>query len=123
MRDCGLPSLPSENGFTLTELIMVIVVIGILAAMVLPRFGNVQPEAANANAQAVAGAVGAAAATYNARCAVGLGSCNALSCTDALALLSGITTGDYLLGGAPATGCTVRHVLGNSDYTTATILP
>lgn len=112
-----------QSGFTLAEVVMVIVVIGILAGMALPRFGGVAPAAANANGEAVAGAVGSAAATYNAQCAVALGPCAPLTCETALALLSGITISEYILGGDPETGCTLRHVQGDTGFAIARILP
>lgn len=102
---------------------MVIVIIGILAGMALPRFGDVATAAANANAETIAGAIGAAAATRNAECAVGLAVGCPLTCAGALALLSGINSSDYTLGGTPANGCTVRHTQGDTAYTTAGILP
>ncbi len=37
-----------SSGFTLLEVILVLVVVGVLAAMALPRFGNVSTEAKNA---------------------------------------------------------------------------
>ncbi|MBF0423351.1 MAG: hypothetical protein HQL73_10205 [Magnetococcales bacterium] len=105
------------------ELIMVIITLGILAAMALPRFGNITPSAADANAKAIAGALGVAAANYNTNCSVGVGSCTALTCASALALMSGITIADYTLGGSPAAGCTIKHASGSTTYTSAPILP
>lgn len=49
-----------QNGFTLIELVMVIVVLGVLAAVALPKFVDLSFEAREARAKSLAGAIASA---------------------------------------------------------------
>lgn len=55
-----------QNGFTLIELISVIVILGVLGAFAMPRFANVESKARASSAAGLAGAMRSAVALVHA---------------------------------------------------------
>ncbi|PLX89151.1 MAG: hypothetical protein C0618_02015 [Desulfuromonas sp.] len=108
--------LSRQDGFTLIELVMVIVILGVMAAVAIPRFYNLSPEAKQSAVDGIAGALGSASAiNYAVRSQKATNGSAIADCDDVpLALEGGINTTVYeivpaaIANGTTAT-CTVRR--------------
>jgi MSHA pilin protein MshA len=79
-----------EQGFTLIELVMVIVILGVLSAIALPKFVDLSTDAQQAATTSVAGAISSASAiNYATRKVSNLKGIQLYHCDTAFSLLQG----------------------------------
>lgn len=112
-----------QAGFTLIELIIVIVIIGILAAVAIPKFQDLTTKAQTNATKAVAGELASAAAIYYAKKQI-----DPTNATSALATCTTVNNTPYLatpvVGYSTADGangtCIVYPTAGSSSADSAT---
>ena len=117
-----------QSGFTLIELIAVIVILGVLAATAIPRFVDLSSAAEQAAVEGIAGALGSASALNHANnlaIDAGLATGEALTaiaaCEDAAGLLDGGLDADYTIVTGTGTDIDGSNVATEGDASICTV--
>lgn len=95
-----------KSGFTLIELVVVIVILGILAVVAAPRFLNLQQSARIATVEGIAGAMDGVITQVKAK-----------------AVINGLTVGAENPGGSNQVGYVIDFGIGSVEVDWATLCP